>query len=354
MAKIKNLSDLGELYASNIHETKVQEVKEYNDVLLTDASVYLPESTAPKVGEGFGKDKEELAKGTGPEASDNFKKVDEKQDPGSSKKVMKKAPVTENEEKEKEGEGNEAGEENEKEEKKEKKNAHQADAAKQTQPKEKIQERVDSASKGTKYNKQSFTMSKSKFDKLYEDAINGVPFVKEQDDATPVAPADDTGADLGADMAPDAATDMGEEQPMSHTEIIDLLQKALDALKKHAGTEDAGTGMDTDAPEGSPEAGTPVMEEDDDDTMDEAVDAEDLGHAGVGSGAKSEQLKDGHKIHKVSTLKTAGAASEQGGPKGGDGTVNKAKDFDKGLQKPTGNNQVGNLKTNKGTDNAFQ
>ena len=350
MAKLKNLSELGEIYSSNIHTAQIQEVKDYNEILLTDASSYLPESAAPKVGEGFGKDKEELAKDTGPQAAENFKKVDEKQDPGSSKKVMKKALNTETEEKEKEGE--ESGEE-EKEEKEENKNTHQADAAKQTQPKEKIQERVDSASKTAKYNKQSFTMSKSKFDKLYEDAINGVPFVKEQDEATPVAPADDTGADLGADL-PDAAADMGGEQPMSHTEIIDLLQKALDALKKHAGTEDAGTGMDTDAPEGSPEAGTPVMEEEDDDTMDEAVDAEDLGHAGVGSGAKSEQLKDGHKIQKVSSLKTAGGATEQGGPKGGDGTAQKAKDFDKSYQKPTGSREVGNLKVSKGTDNAFQ
>ncbi len=334
MAKIKNLSDLSELYSSKVQSVKVTEpkVREYNEVLLTDATNYLPKGTAPKVGEGFGKEKEELAKDTGPKAADNFNKVDEKQDPGSSKKVMKKTE-------------DHTSEEGEKEEKHD--NSHQKEAAKQTQPKEKIQEEVETTPKSTKYNKPSFTMSKSKFDKLYEDAINGVPFVKE-DEATPITPAGDMGGDVGGDeVAPDAAgTEGGEE--ITHTEIIDMLEKVLSALKKHA-EQKPDMGMSAGGEE------EPVMEEDEeDDTMDEAVDAEDLGHAGVGHGAKSEQLKDGHKIHKVGALKPVGAAHEQGGPKGGDGTVQKAKDFDKGYQKPTGNNQVGNLKVNKGTDNAFE
>ena len=59
-------------------------------------------------------------------------------------------------------------------------------------------------------------------------------------------------------------------------------------------------------------------------------------------------------MHKVGSLKAKGAASEQGGPKGQDGAASKLKDFDKALQNVKGSREVGNLKTDKGTSNAFE
>ena len=78
MSKIKNLSDLGELYSA-IQQTaaNVTEVKNSNeqpDILLTDATNYLPKGSTPKVGEGFGKKEEKLAPKTGPEAAEGFDK----------------------------------------------------------------------------------------------------------------------------------------------------------------------------------------------------------------------------------------------------------------------------------------
>jgi hypothetical protein len=349
MAKLKSLTDLSEIYTSNVKEVQIKDskVRDYNEILLTDTTNYLPESTMPKVGEGFGKQKDELVKGTGPQAADNFKKVTEEQDPGASKKTMKKDD-TKDTEKSEEGEEHEGGE-TEKEINDDAKKHVKAEKARLTTSKEKLQEEVESALKNTKYKKQSFTMSKSKFDKLYEDALNGAPFAKD-DEAAPVAPADDMG---GEEPVTDTGADMGAEDSVTITLDRALAQKLHDALMGQlGGAEEPAPDMGDMGGDAGDEA--PMAEEDDDDAMGEAVDAEDLGHPGPGSHAKSEQLKDGHKIHKVGALKAAGAASEQGGPKGGDGTVNKAKDFDKGLQKPTGNNQVGNLKVSKGTGNAFE
>ena len=130
MTKIKSLTELGEIYANNVDRTSITESRrDQNEILLTDAKAYLPTGSAPKTGEGFGKKQEELAKKTGPEEAEGFEKVDKKQDPGSDKAEM---------------------------------------AAKQTTPKEKIQEEVETAPKTTKYKKPTFTMSKSKFDQIYE------------------------------------------------------------------------------------------------------------------------------------------------------------------------------------------
>jgi len=136
MAKLKNLSDLSEIYSSSIHsEFRVDEkVKEFNEILNTNTTNYLPESNAPKVGEGFGKQKEELAKGTGPQAADNFEKVTEEQDPGASKKKMKHTDTEDK--KEKEGEDEEGGETE--------------------------KELIDDAKKHVKFEKAKFTQSKEK------------------------------------------------------------------------------------------------------------------------------------------------------------------------------------------------
>ena len=73
MSKIKNLSDLDSLYnmvqenAANM--PAIVSGNKQPDILLTDATNYLP-----KVGEGFGKKEEKLAKDTGPDAAGGYKK----------------------------------------------------------------------------------------------------------------------------------------------------------------------------------------------------------------------------------------------------------------------------------------
>ena len=331
MAKLKNLGDLSEIYSSSVQSVKINEskIKDYNEILLTDAAQYLPES-APKVGEGFGKDKEELAKDTGPKSAEGFKAVTDKQDPGSSKKAMKKEAE------------DEAGEEK----KENKKNVHQEEAAKQTQPKEKIQEEVETASKSTKYKKQSFTMSKSKFDQLYEDAINGAPFVKEEEEVTPVAPAPDAGGDAGMDAGLDAGLDAGAEETITHDEAIELARKLLAFLEKDKAHDvDTGTLGDEDQGAGAP----PMAEETDDETMDEAVEAEDRGHANVGSGVKTEMGKDKNKIQTVGTgtvTQKGGTASEQGASFKNEPTPKKEKES-ANLKDGHKIHTVGNLKTGK-------
>jgi len=130
MSKIKNLSDLGELYSA-IQQTaaNVTEVKNSNeqpDILLTDATNYLPKGSTPKVGEGFGKKEEKLAPKTGPEAAEGFDKKLAKEEQEAA------------EETEKEKKDMEAAEKNEEAPEKE----------------EKVEENVESVSKSPKYKKQ--------------------------------------------------------------------------------------------------------------------------------------------------------------------------------------------------------
>lgn len=308
MTKLKSLTELGDLYVSSVDRTPIAEsVQVENQILLTDATAYLPKGSAPKTGTGFGKEKEELAKDTGPEQADGYS--DKVEDPGSDKKKMKDA------------------------------------AAKMTQPKEKIQEEVDSASGKAKYNKPTFTMSKSKFDKLYEDAIKGVPFINEEDDAAPIAPAGD---ELAAPEVPAAGAEepAAEEATISHDEAIQCVEKLLAFLKKDV-AHDIETGTLGDEEGGAPEA--PVTEEDEDEPMEEAVDAEDRGHANVGSGVKTEMGKDKNKIQTVGTgtvTQKGGAATEQGANFKNEPAPKKEKDSAH-LKDGHKLHTVGNLKTGK-------
>jgi hypothetical protein len=211
-------------------------------------------------------------------------------------------------------EGEETAETSEDTDKKEdsKENVHEDDAAKNTTPKEKVRE---SAGENNKYNyKPKFTMSKLKFDQLYEDAIKRIPFTEDADadmgaDAG-VPPADDVAADA------DTGDDMGGEETSEVTITLDreTAQKLHDLLMAQlgggAGGEDemAGgegpadaEGMENMGEEGEHEA--PIEEE---------VEAQDLGHAGVGSGAKSEQLHDKAKIKTVSDLKVVKGTADKG------------------------------------------
>ena len=282
MTKIKSLTELGEIYANNVDRTSITESRrDQNEILLTDAKAYLPTGSAPKTGEGFGKKQEELAKKTGPEEAEGFEKVDKKQDPGSDKAEM---------------------------------------AAKQTTPKEKIQEEVETAPKSTKYKKPTFTMSKSKFDQLYEDAIKGVPFVTEEEETAPITPA-------GDDAAPEApmggGEEMGEESTLTHDEAIEMVEKLLAFLKKDV-AHDIETGT-----LGDEEGAAPMGEEAEDEPMEEAVDAEDRGHANVGAGVKTEMGKDKNKIQTVGTgvvTQKGGTATEQGANFKNEPTPKKEKD----------------------------
>jgi hypothetical protein len=302
MSKIKNLSDLGALYgmvqenASN--QPLIESGNKQPDILNTNTAMYLSESSEgkmPKAGSAFGNEdgKEKLAKGTGPEAAGYFKKnaAKEKQD---------------------------AAEETDKEK-------EDREAAHESKP-EKMEENVDSASKSPKYKKQSFTMPKSKFQKLYEDAINSGPFVNEEEEMTPVAPAADH--EMGGEE-PAMDHEMGDEEThMTHEEAIEAVEKLLAFLKKDMEHDvETGTLGDEDQAE---EGHMGHMEEDEEEesTMEEAIDAEEMGHALVDG--KSEELKDGHKIHKAGSGTLAkngsGAAKDQNGPKGQDGAASKAKE----------------------------
>jgi len=322
MSKIKNLSDLGSLYSEVVEAASKRPLIEGGnkqpDILNTDASMYLPESKEwhtkgeePKAGEGFGKKEEKLAKGTGPEAAGGFKKNEAKD----------KQDAVEETEMEKE----------------------ETEAAKKNEEKEKVEENVDSAFKTPKYKKQTFTMPKSKFQQIYEDAMQKGPFVNEEE-MTPIEPAADDTAEIGAEP------EMGgeEEACCTHEEAIEMVEKLLKFLKKDtAYDKEHGDLGDED------QAFTGGGEEEETAPMEEAVEAEDLGHPGPGHGAKSEELKDGHKIHKVGSLKAKGKASFEGGPAGQDGAVKKQSDSAH-LKDGHKIHTAGDLKVDKGQSNAFE
>jgi len=288
MSKIKNLSDLGSLYnmvqenAANM--PAIVQGNKQPDILLTDANRYLPQSSmlnenAPKAGNALGsdKEKEELAKGTGPDAAGNFKK-------GEAKEKQEASKMSKKEEDEMEA------------------------AEKNEEAPEKMEETVDSSSRTPKYNKQQFTMPKSKFQKLYEDAVNGVPFIaQEEEQMTPIEPsADHEEPSMGGPEG-----DEGEEECCTHEEAIEMVEKLMKFLQKDkAYDQEHGDLGDED------KAFTQGEEENESDMpMEEAVETEDLGHANVGSGVKTEMGKDGHKIQKVGgagVTKVKGAATEQG------------------------------------------
>ena len=334
MSKIKSLSELGDLYGtiqeSAVNQPAIDMGNNMPDILLTDATQYVPAGKAPKTGSAFGKEDgiEEVAKGTGPEAADNF-----------DKKLAKEADLT------KAGEATKGVAKETKKETKEKREAL-------PDKEEKVEETVDSASKTPKYKKQQFIMPKSKFQQLYEDAMQKGPFVKEEEEMAPIAPAaDDTSAEI------DAEPTGTEEKPLTHEEIIEMLEKALEALKKHAGYEDTHGGKDISAggeeETAHMEDSSEEEEEEEESAMEEAVDAEDLGHPL--EGAKSEELKDGNKIHKVGgsgVTKVKGAASEQGANFKNEPAPKKEKESAH-LKDGHKLHTVGSLKPTKGEENMF-
>ena len=227
--KLKSLSELGDIYASiastpqNAIASMVTE-QASNTILATDVNQYLKEEKQVKPGSPLGGgpgtkgEISPLQKKTGPEGlkGNDFKKVDKIQDPASDPKEMKDV-------------------EKDKESKEDKENAHEAETAKNTTPQEKVRE---SAQESNKYNyKPHFTMSKPKFDQLYEEAIKGIPFTEDasmpmhasEDAMDGVAAADDAAAD-----APDMGADE-ESQDVTITLPKELAQKLHDILMSSLG-----------------------------------------------------------------------------------------------------------------------
>jgi hypothetical protein len=288
--KIKSLSDLGNIYvgiASSAEEIPASVVTERSEhILNTDVSQYLKEEKQVKPnsplggGPGTKGDISPLMKKTGPEGlkGNNFQKVSKVQDPASDPKEMK-------------------DQEEDKESAEDKKNAHEAETAENTTSQEKVRE---SAQENNKYNyKPKFTMSKPKFDQLYEEAIKSIPFNEEADG---MYEADAMSADAGVASADDAAADapeMGSEEESQDVTITlpkELAQKLHDLLM-------SSLGVSVDGGEG-----------------EETMGEEDMGEAPVGEAVSQPEPKEEKgnnaalqgKNNKVGDLHKAGGTAEKG------------------------------------------
>jgi len=292
--KIKSLSDLGNMYSDiaaakhQVQDTIVTE-NTVNDVKLTDTSVYLNEAkfaTPAGTPLGGGASKEAVKKEEGVEVNpvwsksgpeglkgNNFKKVDNVEDPGSDPKVMKKAE---------EGTSD--------------KNVRQKENAKITTSEEKV---VESATKSSKYNyKPKFTnMSKPKFDQLYEDAINRIPFAETQEEMEAVAPATDAAADSSEEMGHE------EEMHLTHEEAIEVCEKLLAFLKKDLEHDIEHDPEELANDSTHHEEEEEEEEEEGDEMVKEEVEVSDEGHVLVNS-------KKGHpdNVSKPVTVGTTGAS----------------------------------------------
>jgi len=243
-------------------------------VQYTDTSVYLTEDmvkTGSPLGGAVHKDvvkKVEgsevntLLKNSGPAGlvpkKSGFKPVDKIEDPGSDDKVMKD---------EKEGKEEESADSSEEKE-----------TARITTPEEKVQESVV---KNNKYNyKPKFTMSKSKFDNLYEAALKGVPFnendemhgMSHEEEEAGVMPATDAAADHEEPAMSGPEGDEGEEACCTHEEAIEMVEKLMKFLQKDKAYDQEHGDL------GDEDQEIAGHTEEDEGMVAEEVDAEDLGH----------------------------------------------------------------------------
>lgn len=313
--KLKNLSDLSEAYsrvaATSVKEQKIITENKPDFVLNTDVTQYLSEglnkpgqALGGGPGAGKGNTIEPLAKKTGPQGlkGNNFNEVDHKADPGSDAKVMKK-----------EEEHDEPASENE----------HEDEAAKITTPAEKVKE---SAQENNKYNyKPKFTMSKPKFDQLYEEALKRVPFTEDADtemaDEGEMHHEEEMGVG-GADDATADAPDMGgEAEEVTITLPKDLAQKLHDLLmSKLGGGEDEVIGGEEPIGDVAAEA-----------IVNEPTPKEEKGNNAALQG-KNNKVGD---LHAVKHAVEKGAAKEEPTPKD-------AEHYDSKLQNTKGGaNKVG-------------
>ena len=323
--KLKSLSELGDIYASiastpqNAIASMVTE-QASNTILATDVNQYLKEEKQVKPGSPLGGgpgtkgEISPLQKKTGPEGlkGNDFKKVDKIQDPASDPKEMKDV-------------------EEDKESKKDKENAHEAETAKNTTPQEKVRE---SAQESNKYNyKPHFTMSKPKFDQLYEEAIKGIPFTEDasmpvhasEDAMDGVAAADDAAAD-----APDMGADE-ESQDVTITLPKELAQKLHDILMSSLGVS-VSDGDEAGSEDGADEA-----------PMGDSVKVEAVSQPEPKEEKGNNAALQG-KNNKVGDLHKAGGTAEKGSLKS-QPEPKEEKGNNAALQGK--NNKTGNLVTGK-------
>ena len=323
--KLKSLSELGDIYASiastpqNAIASMVTE-QASNTILATDVNQYLKEEKQVKPGSPLGGgpgtkgEISPLQKKTGPEGlkGNDFKKVDKIQDPASDPKEMKDV-------------------EEDKESKKDKENAHEAETAKNTTPQEKVRE---SAQESNKYNyKPHFTMSKPKFDQLYEEAIKGIPFTEDasmpvhasEDAMDGVAAADDAAAD-----APDMGADE-ESQDVTITLPKELAQKLHDILMSSLGVS-MSDGDEAGSEDGADEA-----------PMGDSVKVEAVSQPEPKEEKGNNAALQG-KNNKVGDLHKAGGTAEKGSLKS-QPEPKEEKGNNAALQGK--NNKTGNLVTGK-------
>jgi len=310
--KIKNLSDLGNLYgniaAANISVPDVVTEKAVQAVELTDTSVYLTENmikAGSALGGGPGVKKVDGAEVTpplpksGPQGLNpkkgGFKPVDKMEDPGSDAKKMKDEEEGKEEHEAKEGEAD-------------------TEAEKNTTPKEKVEETV---AENNKYiYKPKFTMSKSKFDQLYENAIKGVPFNENEEEAMHMHDEEEAGVPAATDAAADGAEMGGEEQAeeahFTHEEAIEACKKLLAFLEKdkEVDAEHGDLGAEDQEIAGHAEEEGMVAEE---------VEAEDEGHVLTKANGS---LKKGNPdaVSKPVVVSTKGTNKATGG-KAEDGKI---------------------------------
>ena len=323
--KLKSLSELGDIYASiastpqNAIASMVTE-QASNTILATDVNQYLKEEKQVKPGSPLGGgpgtkgEISPLQKKTGPEGlkGNDFKKVDKIQDPASDPKEMKDV-------------------EEDKESKEDKKNAHEAETAKNTTPQNKVRE---SAQESNKYNyKPHFTMSKPKFDQLYEEAIKGIPFTEDasmpvhasEDAMDGVAAADDAAAD-----APDMGADE-ESQDVTITLPKELAQKLHDILMSSLGVS-MSDGDEAGSEDGADEA-----------PMGDSVKVEAVSQPEPKEEKGNNAALQG-KNNKVGDLHKAGGTAEKGSLKN-QPEPKEEKGNNAALQGK--NNKTGNLVTGK-------
>ena len=323
--KLKSLSELGDIYASiastpqNAIASMVTE-QASNTILATDVNQYLKEEKQVKPGSPLGGgpgakgEISPLQKKSGPEGlkGNDFKKVDKIQDPASDPKEMKDV-------------------EEDKESKKDKENAHEAETAKNTTPQEKVRE---SAQESNKYNyKPHFTMSKPKFDQLYEEAIKGIPFTEDasmpvhasEDAMDGVAAADDAAAD-----APDMGADE-ESQDVTITLPKELAQKLHDILMSSLGVS-VSDGDEAGSEDGADEA-----------PMGDSVKVEAVSQPEPKEEKGNNSALQG-KNNKVGDLHKAGGTAEKGSLKS-QPEPKEEKGNNAALQGK--NNKTGNLVTGK-------
>ena len=323
--KLKSLSELGDIYASiastpqNAIASMVTE-QASNTILATDVNQYLKEEKQVKPGSPLGGgpgakgEISPLQKKSGPEGlkGNDFKKVDKIQDPASDPKEMKDV-------------------EEDKESKKDKENAHEAETAKNTTPQNKVRE---SAQESNKYNyKPHFTMSKPKFDQLYEEAIKGIPFTEDasmpvhasEDAMDGVAAADDAAAD-----APDMGADE-ESQDVTITLPKELAQKLHDILMSSLGVS-ISDGDEAGSEDGADEA-----------PMGDSVKVEAVSQPEPKEEKGNNAALQG-KNNKVGDLHKAGGTAEKGSLKS-QPEPKEEKGNNAALQGK--NNKTGNLVTGK-------